>query len=118
MKKPEHEEISDQDFLDKIAGVPLKAGCAVIRVACTLFVLLKESDVPVWAKLSILASLGYFISPVDAIPDFLPGGFIDDLGVMTLLLGQLDVFLDAKALERVEQLLPKYCRRNLIESSD
>jgi len=115
MKKSDSEGISDHDFLHKISGVPKSAGCAVIRNAITLYVLLREPDVPAWAKMSIVVSLAYFISPIDAIPDFLPGGYIDDLAAMTLLLGQLDVFIDAKGLERVEQLLPRFCRRKALE---
>ena len=117
MIKPVKEEILDEDFLQKIARVPRQGGCAVIRSAVMLYVLLREPNVPAWAKVSIVVTLAYFISPIDAIPDFLPGGYIDDLAAMTLLLGQLDVFMDAKSLERVEQLLPAYCRRKAIESS-
>ena len=41
---------------------------------------------------SVLLGLGatlYFLSPIDLIPDFLPGGFVDDLAVLTLVLGSL-----------------------------
>lgn len=117
MMKSDKEDISDQDFLQKITRVPQSAGCAVIRGAVKLYVLLRDPTVPAWAKISIVITLAYFISPIDAIPDFLPGGYIDDLGAMTLLLGQLDVFMDAEVLERVEQLLPKYCRTKRIGSS-
>lgn len=103
--------ISEHDFLEKLASVPRQAGCSVLRAAVTLYVLLGDMDVPVWAKVSIVAALGYFISPIDAVPDFLPGGYVDDLAVMTLLLGQLDVFLDAGKRKRVEQQLPTFCRR-------
>ncbi len=37
---------------------------------------------PRWVKAIIIAALIYFISPIDAVPDFLPGGFVDDLGVL------------------------------------
>ena len=116
MTKAGDEEISEQDFMQKIAGVPKQAGCSVIRSAVTLYVLLRASNVPLWAKVSIVATLAYFISPIDAIPDFLPGGYIDDMAAMSLLLAQLDVFKDDEVLERVEQLLPRYCRSKLIDS--
>jgi len=108
---PPPETISDQDLLNKIATVPGKAGCLVIQTAVTLYVLLTDTAVPMWAKISIVAALGYFISPIDAIPDFLPGGYVDDLGVMSLLLGQLDVFVDAEGSKRVAQLLPRSCQK-------
>lgn len=117
MSRPNNEDISDHDFLEKIGRMPRKASCAVIRNAVTLYVLLRESDAPAWAKVSIVAALAYFISPIDAIPDFLPGGYIDDLAAMALLLGQLDVFMDAETLALVEQRLPSFCRRKDIESS-
>ena len=109
--------VSERDLFQKIGRVPQEAGCAVIRVAVTLFVLMTESTVPLWVKVSIAAALGYFVSPIDAIPDFLPGGYVDDLAVMTLLLGQLDVFLDAEVLKKVERLLPRYCRKKLLLSA-
>lgn len=40
-------------------------------------------DVPWTSLLSIGAALIYFINPIDVIPDFLFGGFIDDIGVLT-----------------------------------
>jgi uncharacterized membrane protein YkvA (DUF1232 family) len=82
----------------------------VLRSALTLYVLLKESDIPVWAKGSAIAALVYFISPIDAIPDFLPGGYVDDLAMMALLLGQLNVFVDKTTVAEVNRLLPSYCR--------
>ena len=40
-----------------------------------------------WAKAAIFAALGYFISPVDAVPDVVPLlGFTDDLGVLAAAL--------------------------------
>lgn len=44
-----------------------------------------------------LAGLLYFLSPIDLIPDFIAGGFLDDLSIMTWVLHQfrneLDYFL-------------------------
>lgn len=110
MTKQGNEEISEHDIFQKIAGIPRQAGCNVIRSAITLWVLSGESTVPAWAKVSIVVALGYFLCPIDAIPDFLPGGYIDDLTAMTLLLGQLTAFTDGNIRERVEQLLPNSCK--------
>ena len=39
---------------------------------------------PLWAKRIIVGTLGYFLAPVDAIPDLTPViGFTDDLGVLS-----------------------------------
>jgi uncharacterized membrane protein YkvA (DUF1232 family) len=42
------------------------------------------SDTPIWAKRIIIGVLGYFISPIDALPDLTPIlGYTDDLGVLS-----------------------------------
>lgn len=45
---------------------------------------LRDSRVPLWKKLAGLLAIIYFLSPVDAIPDFIPVlGWLDDLGVLS-----------------------------------
>lgn len=42
------------------------------------------------AKLAIaVAALIYVVSPIDLIPDFLPGGFIDDVAIVGFAIKQL-----------------------------
>ena len=48
-----------------------------------------DDDVPTWAKTSLGGALGYFVFPLDAIPDFTPPppvGFTDDFGVIAAAL--------------------------------
>ncbi len=48
-------------------------------------------DIPVGSIIAIVAALIYFISPIDVIPDFLPGiGFIDDVFVIGLVAAQIN----------------------------
>ena len=78
-------EFSDQNFWDKLAGFAKVAGREVIEKALWLFYAFKEDATPLWAKTAILGALGYFISPIDAIPDLVPAvGYADDLGVLAL----------------------------------
>lgn len=42
----------------------------------------------------VVAALLYFLNPIDAIPDILPGGFIDDIAVLTLVINRIRVDLD------------------------
>ena len=45
---------------------------------------LRDGRVPLWKKLAGLLAVLYFLSPVDAIPDFIPVlGWLDDLGVLS-----------------------------------
>ena len=45
---------------------------------------LRDGRIPLWKKLVGLMAVVYFLSPVDAIPDFIPiVGWLDDLGVLS-----------------------------------
>ncbi|MBZ0198768.1 MAG: DUF1232 domain-containing protein [Ignavibacteriaceae bacterium] len=55
-----------------------------------LFNYMRDDNVSWHRKAIIVASLVYFISPIDAIPDIAPLiGYLDDLGVITALLKYL-----------------------------
>lgn len=44
----------------------------------------RDPQVATWRKLAGLLAVLYFVSPVDAIPDFIPVvGWLDDLGVLS-----------------------------------
>lgn len=101
---------SDSDFQEKITTLPPSAGSKVLRQALTLYVLLKDKDVPKWVKISIVGALGYFIFPFDLIPDFLPGGYIDDLALMANLVRQLYVYTTPDVMEQVDELMPEWAK--------
>ncbi|HKL10667.1 MAG TPA: YkvA family protein [Clostridia bacterium] len=52
-------------------------------------------EVPFGSILAILGGIIYFVTPIDLIPDFLPGGYIDDALVIGLVLKQVQSDLDA-----------------------
>tara|TARA_R110002072_G_scaffold534_7_gene4096 strand:+ start:6730 stop:7089 length:360 start_codon:yes stop_codon:yes gene_type:complete len=64
----------------------LSLGSKLIYQILVLLHLLKSDKTPRKTKLAIVAALGYFVFPLDAIPDFLPGGWIDDGIVIVKLL--------------------------------
>lgn len=52
-----------------------------------LFNYMRDPFIPIARKAIVVVGLIYFISPIDAIPDFVPFmGYLDDLGVLTALL--------------------------------
>ena len=63
----------------------------------------RDPRVPWYVKLIILFLLGYFISPIDLIPDFIPVvGYIDDILIISLTIYLIiklipsDVFQDCR----------------------
>ena len=81
--KSKPEDYSDKSFWDKLYGYAKDAGYEVVTKALVLYYTAMDSETPSWAKASIFGALGYFISPIDAIPDFIPVvGFSDDLAAI------------------------------------
>ena len=80
-------EYSESNFWDKVKNYATKAGGKVIYNALKLYYALQSTDTPGWAKTVILGALGYFIAPIDLIPDVIPaGGYVDDAGVIAVAL--------------------------------
>jgi len=74
---------SEGGFWEKAAKVALRAGAGLIEKALTLYYVLRDGATPLWAKAAITGVLGYFVLPIDMIPDFIPvAGFTDDLGAI------------------------------------
>ncbi|MCJ8277493.1 MAG: DUF1232 domain-containing protein [Bdellovibrionales bacterium] len=67
---------------DKIRKYSQKAGQEVLAVAEAGFLTFKDPKVSKTHKTILLGSLVYLLSPLDGIPDFLPGGFVDDMSVL------------------------------------
>jgi uncharacterized membrane protein YkvA (DUF1232 family) len=75
-----------------IAGFWKKArsvgrGLPFIRHAVAMYYAFTDKDTPLWAKVTIVGALVYFISPADALPDWIPGlGFADDAAAIATAL--------------------------------
>ena len=95
-------------FWGKLSALPQDAGQALVEKAITLFVILSDAKTPLWVRLLIIGVLGYFICPLDLVPDAIPVlGYVDDLAAMTLLAMELNRFLTPAMSERVQNLMPK-----------
>jgi uncharacterized membrane protein YkvA (DUF1232 family) len=87
-------QYSETKFWEKLVMYAKNAGTEVVERALQLYYAAQEPDTPAWAKGVIIASLGYFISPLDAILDAAPVvGFSDDLGVLALAIATVAVYI-------------------------
>ena len=87
IKKTDPEEYaqyySAPGFWRKIAKQSRGIGRKLSEILLVLYYSLTDKETPKWAKSVIVGALGYFIFPVDAIPDFIPViGFTDDYGMI------------------------------------
>mgnify|MGYP001948150865 CR=1 FL=1 len=76
------ENYSDDSFWEKIKNYASAAGQDVVETALKLYYALQDQETPAWARTLIIGSLVYFITPTDAVPDLVPGGYVDDLGAL------------------------------------
>lgn len=85
--KEYEQDFSSVSFWAKVKDQASKAGKDLIEKGLVLYYTWDDKDTPMWAKATIVGALGYFISPIDAIPDVIPVmGYTDD---MTVLIGAL-----------------------------
>jgi len=104
---------SDKSFWGKLKRYSKVAGMKVVYPALLLQYLMKSDDVSLKAKLILSAALGYFILPVDFIPDFAPLiGFADDLGVLLLILRQMAVHITPEIRKNAREHLSKWFGEN------
>lgn len=86
---------SDEGFWDKLVRYAKTAGKELVEKALWLYYASQQPATPLWAKGVIYGALGYFILPVDAIPDVMPAvGFTDDLGIIAAALGTVAMYID------------------------
>jgi uncharacterized membrane protein YkvA (DUF1232 family) len=88
---------SDDSFWDKVKKFGKKAGVSVVYTALLLFYTLKKPETPIWAKSVIIGALGYFILPIDLIPDLVPGGYTDDFSGLFGALLTVSMFIDEES---------------------
>lgn len=74
---------SEESLKDKILKVAKEAGVKVIYGVLALYYILQSDNVSITDKAKIYGALGYFILPIDLIPDFIPvAGYTDDLSAI------------------------------------
>lgn len=74
---------SDDGFWHKVKTYARAAGETVLASALKMYYATRDPDTPAWAKTTLFTALGYFIFPVDAVPDLMPAvGYSDDLGAL------------------------------------
>lgn len=93
----------------KISKVAKKAGTKVIYSVLLMWYAFNRRETPVWAKRIIIGVLGYFLAPIDAIPDLTPiVGYTDDLGLLGLGLVAVAAYINDDVKQAARKRLGKW----------
>ena len=102
---------SENKFWKKVQRVSKKVGATVMHPVLQLYYLLHDPHVSLQHKAYIIGALGYFILPIDLIPESILSviGFTDDIAVMgfvlKLLKESITPEINTKVNAKIQELL-------------
>lgn len=103
---PHAKHYSRPNFWYKLRGSARAAGQGVVERALCLYYAYGAPTTPAWAKAAITGALGYFILPLDAVPDVLAGiGYTDDLAVLALAVATIAAHITPEHVARARRTL-------------
>lgn len=107
MKAQKHKKsFSELKLWKKISQFGKQIGSQGVYTALLLFYAYKRKETPRWAKNIIVGVVGYFIAPVDVIPDLTPIlGYTDDLKLLALAVGTLGAYINSEVKEQAKEKL-------------
>jgi len=96
-------DFSDDSLWDKLRKFGKTVGRELVEKVLTMYYALQDKDTPLWAKTVLVAALGYFVCPIDAIPDVIPAaGYADDAGAIAVALGTVAVHIKPEHRQRAK----------------
>lgn len=100
---------SEQGFWQKLTNSSRKAGRKVLSPTLRMYYSARDPATPVWARTTLYGALGYFISPIDAIPDITPVlGYTDDIGVMAAATAVVAMHITEEHIYKAEAQLGRW----------
>ena len=113
-------QFSTEALWKKFKGFAQLIGTKTTYTVLLLFYTFEKKETPKWAKRVILGALGYFVSPIDAIPDLTPLlGYTDDIGVLALglvaIAGHVNMDVRIKARKKIKELFGSVNLKDLEE---
>ncbi len=109
----------DEDKLwGKLNKLPSSTLSLILEKVMTLRELLFDSSTPLWVKGTLTGVGAYVLMPMDFVPDFLPGGFLDDAAMLGLVLANLDYLITDDIRERVRVRMGKPLPKSAADAKD
>ena len=96
-------------FWTKLAPNARSIGRGAVEKALYLYYAVQNPATPKWARRVIYGALGYFILPLDAIPDLAPLiGYTDDLAVMAAALATVSFYITPEVKAQAHQKMANW----------
>ena len=96
---------SDESFMSKAAATCKGLGKDVLLKALLLYCAAKAKGTPIPVRAAVIAALGYFISPVDAVPDMIPVlGYADDAAVLAATLATIASYITPEVRDKATKI--------------
>jgi len=97
---------NENSFWKKIGKVARKVGEVVVLNALKLFYAMKMGKLSVGQVAIVVGALGYFISPLDLLPDLTPlVGYVDDAAVLAAAVATISACTDPQVVQAAKDKL-------------
>ncbi len=113
------QHFNDSRLWKKLKKVARKAGRKVVYYVLVLYYVARDPAVPSSLKLKILGALGYFILPIDLIPDAILGlGFTDDLAALVWAIFKMKKYITPEVKQKARQRMQEWFGSDEIDAAD
>jgi len=113
------DKYSEEGLWEKIRKNIAKIGVKVIYQALLLFYVAQSPNCPAKIKAGIIGALGYLISPLDLIPDFMPGiGFADDAAAIAAAIALAQIYITDEIRTQAKAKLADLLGEEALKSLD
>ncbi|MEM7102063.1 MAG: YkvA family protein [Bacteroidota bacterium] len=103
------DRFSEAELWEKIKKYGKKAGIKTVYPVLLLYFAFLRKETNPRAKMVIIGTLGYFIAPIDLIPDLNPIiGFNDDFGLLSFALVLVSCYINDEVREKARKKLKKW----------
>ncbi|MEZ5041292.1 MAG: YkvA family protein [Saprospiraceae bacterium] len=100
---------SEVKLWHKLTSYARQAGIKTVYTALLMFFAYRRKDTPKWAKNIIIGLLGYFLAPIDIVPDLSPFvGYTDDLSLLSVGLVTVAGYINKEVKEQAREKLKSW----------
>ena len=117
--KKYEDKYSESGLWDKIRKNIAKIGVKVIYQALLLYYVAQSPNCPSKIKAGIIGALGYLISPIDLIPDIMPGiGYADDAAAIATAGALAQIYITDEIKEQAKAKIADLLGEDVLANLD